>query len=56
MLIFLSNYQFDPKFRIGQPQGIASAKNPLHGENNHRGRPCACPQENGTLNHEPLNP
>jgi len=41
---------------IGQPQGIAPTKNQMHGENNSRGRPCACPQENETLNNEPLNP
>jgi len=50
MLIFPGNCQFDSKYRIGQPQGIAPAKNPMYGENNRKGRPCACPQENETLN------
>jgi len=45
---FPSNYQFGSKFRIGQPQGTAPTKNSMHGENNRRGRACACPQENGT--------
>jgi len=35
---------------IRQPQGIAPKKNPMHGENNRRGRHCACPHEDKTLN------
>ena len=33
------------KSSMGQPQGIAPTKKQIHGENNSRVRPCACPQE-----------